>query len=213
VLAAVRLLCGAPWTPQNEQRLLGADTQRAADSANIQRALDRERETLRRYARRIATMAEDPTPEEMAQFNQVRSEFTSRIRALEAQLAANSAPLLNMSRLRAVHTKLTRTQVADAIDGLQVTGDTQGLRELLVGLVDSARVVERRPESHPVWLRAEVRWVADVETLLAAGLLQLAHPPAAPVISTPQHAGEQRWHQPEGPARQRTQTHDPAPRK
>jgi site-specific DNA recombinase len=184
VLAAVRLLCGAPWTPQNAQRLLGADTLRAADSANIQRALDRERETLRRYARRIATMAEDPTPEEMAEFNQVRSEFTARIRALEAQLAATSAPLLNVARLRAVHDKLTRTQVADAIDGLRDQGDTQGLRELLVGLIDSARVTERRPESHPVWLRAEVRWVTDVETLLAAGLLQLADPPAAPVIST-----------------------------
>jgi len=89
-----------------------------------------------------------------------------------------------MARLRAVHTKLTRTQVADAIDDLQDQGDTQGLREFLGGLVDSARVTERRPESHPVWLRAEVRWVPDVETLLAAGLLHLADSPAGPVVPT-----------------------------
>ena len=50
--------------------------------------------------------------------------------------------------------------------------------------MDSARVTERRPESHPVWLRVEVRWVPDVESLLAAGLLQLADPPAGPVVLT-----------------------------
>jgi hypothetical protein len=84
LLAAVRLLRAVRWTPQHEQRLLGADTQRAAERAVIQQSLDRERETLRRYVRRIATMAEDPTPEEMTEFNQVRAEFTARIRGLEA---------------------------------------------------------------------------------------------------------------------------------
>jgi hypothetical protein len=64
------------------------------------------------------------------------------------------------------------------------SGRHAGAARVLVGLVDSARVVERRPESHPVWLRAEVRWIPDVETLLAAGLLHLAAPPAGPVVPT-----------------------------
>jgi hypothetical protein len=41
-----------------------------------------------------------------------------------------------------------------------------------------------RPQSHPVWLRAEVSWVPDVDHLLGAGLLVLAHPPAGPVVPT-----------------------------
>jgi hypothetical protein len=117
-------------------------------------------------------------------FATVRTEFTQRIRALEAQLAAASAPLLNIPRLRALHERLSRTQVADLVDGLYAHDDTPGLRDLLLHLVESAHITERRPHSHPVWLRAAVSWVPDVVQLLSAGLLQLAEAAPAPVLPT-----------------------------
>jgi hypothetical protein len=184
LLAEVRRLRRAPWTAQGEQRLLGADGQRSAEAATLQRALSEERERLRRYVRRIADMAEDPTPEEMAAFNAVRAEIAGRIRALEGELAAASVPAVNVTRLRALHERLPRTEMVDLVDSLAAHGDTEGLRELVAGLIASATIVERRPQSHPIWLRAEVAWVPDVEHLLGAGLLQLAEPEPGPVVST-----------------------------
>ena len=114
----------------------------------------------------------------------MRAEFTARVRSLEAQLATASAPLRNVSHLRALHERLTRTEVAALVDGLQAHDDPPELRDLLRGLVASARIIERRPDSHPVWLRAEVPWVPDVDHPLGAGLLFLADPPAGPVVPT-----------------------------
>jgi hypothetical protein len=67
--------------------------------------------------RRIAEMALDPTPDEMAAFNTVRAEITARIRSLEAQLATASAALLHSPRLRALHERLSQTEVAALVDG------------------------------------------------------------------------------------------------
>jgi hypothetical protein len=122
--------------------------------------LANERTALRTYVRGIALMAQDPAPEEAAEFAVVRAEFTARVRALEAELAAASVPVVNVARLRALHERLARTHIADLMDGLvslsvsettMAHGATEELRTLLVSLVASATVVERRPQSHPVW--------------------------------------------------------------
>jgi hypothetical protein len=92
--------------------------------------------------------------------------------------------VVNITRLRALHERLTRTQVADLVDGFVAHDDTEGLRHLAVSLVASAAIVERRPQSHPVWARAQVSWEPDVTQLLDAGLLQLAEAEPAPVLPT-----------------------------
>jgi hypothetical protein len=152
--------------------------------AAIQAALSQERSALRNYVRGLALLAQDPTPEEAAEFAAVRAEFTARVRSLEAQLATAAAPLVHVPRLRALHERLTRTEVAALVDGFVAHGDGAGLRDLLTSLVESARITERRPQSHPVWLRAEVSWLPDVAQLLDAGLLFLAEPPQGPVVPT-----------------------------
>jgi hypothetical protein len=63
---------------------------------------------------------------------------------LEAQLAEMDTRVAALPDLRALHEKLTRTELASAIDTLAAQNDSDGLRELLLGVVDSARLVERR---------------------------------------------------------------------
>ena len=67
--------------------------------------------------------------------------------------------------LRALHAKLTRTELASAIDTLAAQNDTDGLL---------------RPE----WGRVVVTWTRDVQTLLDAGLLSLDDAPPPPHIPT-----------------------------
>src|SRR2546423_12288791 len=49
LLAELRRLRGALWTPAREQRLLGADGQRSAEVVSLQQALANERTALRNY--------------------------------------------------------------------------------------------------------------------------------------------------------------------
>jgi hypothetical protein len=178
ILAQVCRLRGAPWTPQAERRLSGGE--HATHAAELGRTLDAERERLRRHTRALSLVGHDPTPEEIVAFREVSAEISARIRALEAQVTDLGQRAARAPALRALHARLTRTEIPALVALLRERGDLEGLRELAQGLVTAARIVERRPESHPKWLRAEVTWHPDIPTLLEAGLLRLDTGPAPP---------------------------------
>jgi hypothetical protein len=81
-----------------------------------------------------------------------------------------------MPDLRALHLRLTQTEIPMLIDALVVQDDRQGLRDLVQDLVQCARIVERVPASHARWLRAEVTWTPDIQLLLEHKLLTLDTP-------------------------------------
>lgn len=183
LLAEVRRLRGAPWTPQAVERLVGADGKSQADVAtSLQRALDHERELLRRHTRRMSEMEDDPTPEQVVAYREVSAEISTRIRSLEAQLADVTQKAAIIPDLRALHERLTRTELATVVSTLSDQGDDDGLRALLLEVVQSACLVERRPARNSTWLRLEVTWTPDVQMLLDAGLLWLDATPEPPVL-------------------------------
>lgn len=185
LLAQVCRLRGAPWTPQAERKLAGGGDDHARAAADMQRALDTERERLRRHTRLMSAMGEDPTPHQIATFREVSAEISARIRALEAQLSELTQRAAQVPDLRELHARLTRTEIPALVAMLREQGDGEGLRELLHELVVDARVVERRPESHPAGLRADVTWHPDIPTLLEAGLLRLDPLPEGPAPLAP----------------------------
>lgn len=184
LLAQVRRLRGAPWTQEGVERLTGTDGCDEADAqADIKAALDRERERMRRHARRMSELEYDPTPEEVAAFRELGAEISVRIRGLEARLADVSQQAAVVPDLRALHERLTSTEPAEFIDRLTAYGDDDGLREVLLDVVESACLVERRPEHNSTWVRLEVTWTPAVQKLIDAGLLWLDAAPEPPQLS------------------------------
>ncbi len=182
LLTEARRLRGAPWTPQAEGRLLGTEGQAGKAEAAVAaaRGLEQERERLRRHTRLMSLTEEDPTPEQIATFREVSAEISARIRALEAQLATSTHRAAQMPTLRELHARLSVTEIASVMARLEEHDDMKGLRALLQDLIVSAHIVERRPETHPTWLRAAVVWTPDVQTLLDASLLHLDPPAPGP---------------------------------
>jgi hypothetical protein len=133
----------------------------------------------------MADMPDDPSPEEQTAFAEVRAEISARIRGLESEVARASVEAARVPDLHALHERLTRTEVADVVDGLQDSGDDEGLRELLFDLVESAVLVDRWPANRSTWLRLAVTWKPDVRTLLDAGLLTLDTQSEKPVDVVP----------------------------
>jgi hypothetical protein len=128
----------------------------------------------------MSKMEDDPTPEQIAVFREISAEISANIRALEAQLAEAGQRAAHVPNLREIHAKLTRTEISMALATLEAQGDLEGQRALVQDLLEGACVVDRRPESHPRWLRVEATWNADVQALLDAGLLTLDPAPTAP---------------------------------
>jgi DNA invertase Pin-like site-specific DNA recombinase len=186
LLAQVGRLRGAPWTPQAEIRITG-DGSHAETVAVLHRSLQAERERLRRHTRLMSVMEDDPSPEQIASFREVSAEISVRIRALELQVAELGHRAAQVPDLRELHARLTHAEIPTIVAALARADDTEGLRDLLQSLIVSASVVERRPESHPTWLRVQVVWQPDVTVLLDAGLLRLAKEPAGPDPLAPKH--------------------------
>ncbi len=179
----VSRLRGAPWTPQAEQRLAGGDDGSGAEvAADLQQKLTAQRERLRRHTRLMSEMENDPTPEQIAVFREISAEISANIRALEAQLAEVGHRAARVPALREVHARLTGAEVPAVLTRLGELGGVEQQRALLQTLITEARVVERRPESHPKWVRVEVTWSADVQALLDAGLLTLDPAGEGPVL-------------------------------
>ncbi len=183
LLAQVKRLQGRPWQVDRLEAVIDADD--AVDArADLQRALSSANEELKRHIRRFNALIEDPTPQEVAAHRAIGREISERIAALEAQLAALPAPAVSVPDLKTLHEELTRTDLATLIDELAAQGDEEALRDLVLPLVASAKVVERVPEVKSKWLRAEVTWTDDVRMLLDAGLLALG-----PDVERPDYPG------------------------
>jgi hypothetical protein len=177
LLAELRRLHGAPWTPQGEARLLGSNGEQADRVLRQQKQLEAERERMRKHVRRMSLLQEDPSAEEIAAFREISAEISARIRVLETELAEQDSHATHIPTLREIHARLTQAEIPALIDNLVAQHDQAGLRELVLSLVTSARLVTRWPERIPAWARAEVTWAADVQTLLDAGLLRLGPVP------------------------------------
>jgi Recombinase zinc beta ribbon domain len=181
LLIEVRRLLGTPWDVEAEQRLMGpGDTNEAEAAAAIHRALDQEQERMRRHARRMLDLEDDPTPEELAAFRELGREIGARIKALEARLEQTTQRAHAIPNLRALHERLTQTPVAAVVDRLLEQGKEAELRDLIRALVESARLVERQPRYRSTWIRLEVTWTPAVQTLLDVGKLHLAPSPERP---------------------------------
>jgi hypothetical protein len=180
LLAEVRRLRGAPWTPEAEIRLLGPDDATVQREAALAAELVEVKDQQLRHARRFGQMVNDPTPEEVAVFRQIGAEYAARITAIEQELAALGARAARLPALRKLHQTLTRTELADVVDGLLAEGQTERLREQIAEVVASAHVVERWPEARSTWVRMKVTWQPDVQALLEAGLLCEDEPVARP---------------------------------
>jgi site-specific DNA recombinase len=185
LLAEVRRLQGTPWDVEAEQRLVGSgDTNQAEAVAAIRRALDQEEERMRRHARRMLDLEDDPTPAEIAAFREVGREIDARIKALQAQLEQTAQRARDIPNLRALHERLTQTPVATVVDKLMDQGKETELRDLILALVESAQLVERQPRYRSTWIRLEITWTPAVQTLLDVGKLHLAPLPERPYHPT-----------------------------
>lgn len=195
VLAAVSRLQGVPWDADAARRLLHGPAARpgAAQAEATARALAGERERLRRLTRRMADEDAELLPEERTAFREVRTEIATRIRSLEAQLSGVQERAVSLPGLRALHAELMRVPVAGLVQTLRAEGGTLALRAFLQTLISHTHVVERRPDYRPAWVRVDVTWTDDVQTLLDAGLLKEAPPDPAPTFPTPQEYRTMRW--------------------
>jgi DNA invertase Pin-like site-specific DNA recombinase len=185
LLAEVRRLQGTPWDVDADQRLPGADdVQETETAAWIRRALDQEQERMRRHARRMLDLEDDPTPAEITAFREIGREIDARIKALEARLEQTAQRARDIPKLRALHERVTQTPLADVVDRLLEQGKEAELRDLVLALVASARLAERQPRYRSTWIRLEVTWTPDVQTLLDDGKLWLSPPPERPYHPT-----------------------------
>jgi hypothetical protein len=183
LLAQVRRLCGHEWTATVERRLSGDEgTREAHESAALKRELAQAERDMANHAAGVHVLAaRGLQPEEPAAFHTRGQEIATTIRSLKAQLAQFSRRASRVPDLRALHKRLTTTEIASVVDELVARradpalheGATAKLRTLIVDLVSSARMVERWPEHKSTWVRLEVEWTESVQTLLDAGALKL----------------------------------------
>jgi len=204
LLAALGRLVGRPWSEQDIARL-GADdagSRRATDTAALRRALGEERERLRRHARALVDLSADaPTggadAESLAAFRDVGREIGARIAGLEGQIAQAEAVRAPMADLRALHAAILGADMAAAlarVDPAHNPPQYAAVRALVLRLVESAVVVERRPTSHARWLRVDVQWTPPMQTLMEAHQITLTEAPAPPQMLSrvEAHRGYQR---------------------
>jgi len=147
--------------------------------AGLQQELDRAKKIRERNMKNYM-LIEEPTDDEVALFRQIGAETAASIKNLEAQLATTPAPTLDVAATEEMHRRMRDEPLAPAIAEAVALGAWPLLREVVVGLVESARVVDRVPENKSTWLRVEVTWVPEIQALLDAGLLRLEPEPQRP---------------------------------
>lgn len=192
LLRQIGRLRGAPWTPQAERRLTG-DGRDVDKAVALQRGLDAERARLRKHTLLMTALEDDPTPEQIAVFREVSADISGRIRSLDEQIAAVGDRAAHVPTLREMHARLATTELGPLLEALGVRGDVLGQRALIQDIVAAARVVERRPQSHPTWLRVDVTWTPDVQTLLDAGPLTLDAADAGPPPLAPKEERQRQY--------------------
>ncbi len=184
LMREISRLRGHAWREQGIEAVDGDGSRRATEAATLRRALGEERERLRRHARALVELSTDvPDPETLAAFRAVGREIGARIAGLEGQRAQAETTRAPLADLRALHAEVLATDIPAAVADLDYARepkDFEPVRRLLLKLVESAAVVERRPEKHARWLRVEVTWTATMRTLIEAGQITLDDAPAPP---------------------------------
>src|SRR5207248_7615267 len=141
----------------------------------LRQAVEREQRQLERQVR-VLSLREEPGPAELAAFGALAQQSEGRITSLQAQLREAERAPDRVPDLRALHERLTRTDLRAVFAGLDWAhddGHCAAVRALLLDAVSSAVLMERRPSWHSTWLRVEVTWSAAVQELLAVGALTL----------------------------------------
>ncbi len=183
LLAELRRLRGAPWTPQAERRLLTGNAADSARLAALATALD-DAHRRRKNNLKLIEAIDTPTPTEIADFRERGAEIAAEIATLNTQLQGARQTALALPGLRQLHQRLTTTEIRTLVDTASTQDNQEALRALALLLVSTTRIVDRRPEWAPTWIRLEVTWAPDIQTLLDAGLLRLGPQEPAPYIPT-----------------------------
>ena len=197
LLAQLDRLQGHPWQPDALDRILAQHTDHE-ERAELVRALADAQAGMERHIRRFGQWVEDPTPQELAAHRAIGRELSDRIAACEAAIAALPAATATALDLATLHAQFTRVSVGAQAGALAAAGNLTMLRELVLALVESARVTDRVPDIRSTWVRVEVTWTKNVRTLLDAGLLILAPDvdrPSYPATKKEQQAlRSKRWY-------------------
>jgi hypothetical protein len=144
--------------------------------ARLERELAKEREAVKHHVQfyRQASMSGSLDEEMLKVFHADGAEISAHISRLEAEIAALPTPKsTNADTLLALHRRLVQLDLGREIEQAVQAQNWLLLREFCQTVVQSATVVERRPQKKARWLRMEVEWVPEVRDLLAHGLLAL----------------------------------------
>jgi hypothetical protein len=181
VLRELMRLKGRPWQPQALEALEERDpyaTERArlrTELADAERSMQHNVVALRM----LGNLGEAT----IAAFRADAHALEARITSAKAQLAALPQRTTDVQRARAVHERLSQTDMAALVESLQAADDSVGLRELLLGTMNEAHITERQtggPGGRSVWARARVKWSDDVQLLLDENCLGLGAAPEPP---------------------------------
>jgi hypothetical protein len=183
----------APWRPQAFDQVVRRDTHEPARRRLRAEIAAAEKDLLANVTafRAVGDLSE----EVKAAFRRDNQAIAARIRALKDELEALPKTALNTARAREIHEELTRSEVADVVADGQQRGDVDMLRDVLETYVQEARIVERRTvgrSNRTAWARAKVRWTAEAQLLLDAGLLTLGTEPEPPAHPSPQELARER---------------------
>jgi len=192
LLREVGRLQVAPWSPAIERALRGGGEggtpdAHAREQAATARALETERERLRRHTRRLVDMDEEPSPEQRAAWREVSAELSVRIRALESAATTHTRREAPVAHLRASHAMYQERPPAAVLSGLLEKGKLPETRAYLASLLTSVHLVERVPDSPRLtgqWVRLSVTWAPDVAALLEVGAFTLSPEEPAPAHLT-----------------------------
>ncbi len=163
---------GKPWTVRTERQLMSGHAKDTERLARFSRSLEEEREQLRRHTRLMALMEEDPTPEQITTFREVSAEISTRIRALEAQVAEAHPHADRLPALRALHHTVTHSELGAIVDRVAAQ-DRTNLRPIVQAFISTARIISHNEGPYVTTAQAAIEWLDDV-TLLLGKVLYVA---------------------------------------
>ena len=172
MLAQVSRLRGTPWQEEALDRVHALRVGHN-ERAELVRALAEANARMDRHVKRLEEWDEEPAPQEKAAHRKRGRELSDDIVACEAAIAALPAETATVLDLKTMHEQFMRTSIADQVAALVAANNDAMLREVLLALVESAKVVERVPEQRSTWARVDITWSKEVQMLIQADLLRL----------------------------------------
>jgi Recombinase zinc beta ribbon domain len=187
----LRLRAGRPWTPAAMEEIVQPDPL-AAERAQLESQIAAARREMATNLRLLKLVSQDgdPDSETLNTFRHDQQQLDREIKSLQARLEElPHTPPPDPRAVAGLYAQLSDPLLADIVVTAQGEGDVVTLRELLAACVQTARISERVRagvrNGRTAWVRAEVRWTAQVERLLETGYLALEPAPEAPRVPTP----------------------------